>query len=308
MNNHHGSLIPRKKPWVGILDSQGALAFLLLLPSCLIIFGVLLFPMASSFALSFTNLKLTIPDSGQFIWFDNFISAVQNPLFWSSLGRTGVFTVSTVACEMVIGLAVALLLNTKFKGRGFVRGLILLPWALPYAVNGIMWKWIFDANYGVMNAILSQLGIIDNYQIWLGDPNAAMGIVIMANVWKETPVAVILLLAALQSMSKDLYEAASIDGAGRWRIFRSITLPFLKPMIVTLIVIKVIWALKEFDLIYIITKGGPADGTNLFSYYIYQNTFQYLNFGYGAALAYILTILALLTSILYLKAMKGDKL
>jgi len=290
-----------------LLDSQGALAFVLLIPSVVVIFGVLLFPMLSSLALSFTDLKMTKPGSGQFIGLDNFVSALGNPLFWASLGRTGVFTVFTVLFEMILGLAVALLLNAKFKGRAYVRGLIILPWALPYVVNGVMWKWIFDANYGVLNAILSQLGLIKEYQIWLGDPSSAMAIVIAANIWKETPVAILLLLAALQAMPKDMLEAASIDGANRWRIFRSILLPFLKPMIVTLIVIKVIWALKEFDLIYIITKGGPASGTNLFSYYIYQNTFQYLNFGYGAALAYILTILALVMSFGYMKAMKGDQ-
>jgi ABC-type sugar transport system permease subunit len=291
-----------------LLDSQGALAFVLLVPSVLVIFGVLLFPMLSSLALSFTDLKMTKPGSGQFIGFDNFVAALGNPLFWASLGRTGIFTAATVVFEMTLGLAVALLLNAKFKGRAFVRGLIILPWALPYVVNGVMWKWIFDANYGVLNAILSQLGIIDAYKIWLGDPGTAMVIVIAANIWKETPVAVLLLLAALQAMPKDMFEAASIDGANRWTIFRRITLPFLKPMIVTLVVIKVIWALKEFDLIYIITKGGPASGTTLFSYYIYQNTFQYLNFGYGAALAYILTILALVMSFGYMKAMKGDQL
>jgi len=291
-----------------LLDSQGALAFVLLLPSVIVIFGVLLFPMLSSLALSFTDLKMTKPGSGQFIGFDNFVAALVNPLFWASLGRTGIFTVATVLFEMTLGLAVALLLNAKFKGRAFVRGLIILPWALPYVVNGVMWKWIFDANYGVLNAILSQLGLIQEYQIWLGDPSSAMAIVIAANIWKETPVAILLLLAALQAMPKDMIEAASIDGANRWKIFTKIVLPFLKPMIVTLIVIKVIWALKEFDLIYIITKGGPASGTNLFSYYIYQNTFQYLNFGYGAALAYILTILALLMSFGYMKAMKGDQL
>lgn len=291
-----------------LLDSQGALAFVLLVPSVLVIFGVLLFPMLSSLALSFTDLKMTKPGSGQFIGFDNFVSALANPLFWSSLQRTGIFTVATVFFEMVLGLAVALLLNARFKGRAFVRGLIILPWALPYVVNGVMWKWIFDANYGVLNAILSQLGLIQDYKIWLGDPAMAMVIVVAANIWKETPVAVLLLLAALQAMPKDMFEAASIDGANRWTIFRRITLPFLKPMILTLVVIKVIWALKEFDLIYIITKGGPASGTTLFSYYIYQNTFQYLNFGYGAALAYILTILALLMSFGYMKAMKGDQL
>lgn len=289
-----------------LFDSQGALAVALLLPSCLIIFGVLLFPMLSSLTLSFTDLKLTKPGSGRFIYFQNYAAAFANPLFWASVGRTAIFTVATVVVEVTLGLLVALLLNTAFRGRGFVRGLIILPWALPYVVNGIMWKWIFDANYGVLNAILTQAGLLSEYRIWLGDPTMAMAIVIVANIWKETPVAVILLLAALQGLPGEMVEAAAMDGAGKWTIFRKIVVPYLRPMIITLVVIKSIWALKEFDLLYIITKGGPANATNLFSYYIYQNSFQYLNFGYGAALAYILTILALLMSVSYMQSMKGE--
>lgn len=289
-----------------ILDSQGFLALLLLIPSFVLIAGVLLFPMISSLGISFTDLKLTKPGSGVFIGLGNYVSAFRNPLFGLAILRTGLFAAATVLIEMTLGLFIALLLNTSFKGRGFVRGLVLLPWALPYVVNGMMWKWIFNANYGVLNAILMRLGLIDQYQIWLGNPVVAMIVIILANIWKETPVAVILLLAALQSMPKELNEAASIDGAGRVRIFFRILIPFLKPMLITLAVIKTIWALKEFDLIYIITKSGPANATNLFSYYIYQNTFQYLNFGYGSALAYILTIFSVVVSIAYIKSMKGD--
>ena len=272
----------------------------------MIIAGVLLFPMVTSLGISFTDLKLTKPGSGAFIGLGNYFSAFQNPLFGMAIFRTALFAVMTVLFEMTLGLFIALLLNTGFRGRGFVRGLVILPWALPYVVNGMMWKWIFNANYGVLNALLTRLGLIESYQIWLGNPAVAMGVIILANIWKETPVAIILLLAALQSMPKELNEAASIDGAGRIRIFFRILLPFLKPMLITLVVIKTIWALKEFDLIYIITKSGPANATNLFSYYIYQNTFQYLNFGYGSALAYILTIFSVVVSIAYMKSMKGD--
>jgi multiple sugar transport system permease protein len=286
-------------------ERQGLLAFLLLGPAMAVILGVLVFPMLSSFALSFTSLKLTDPKSGGFVALANYGRALGDPLFWASIRRTLVFAVSTVLVETSMGVLIAMLLNQKFAGRGFVRGLVILPWALPYVVNGIMWKWIFDANYGAFNAALSQLGIIREYRIWLGDPDTAMVLVIFANIWKETPVAIILALAALQSIPAELYEAAAIDGAQRLRTFFSITLPILKPIVMSLVVIKTIWALKEFDLIYIVTKGGPANGTNLFSYYIYQHSFQFLEFGYGSALAYLLTLLAVGMSVAYMKSLKG---
>ncbi|MGE0075311.1 MAG: carbohydrate ABC transporter permease, partial [Sphaerochaetaceae bacterium] len=244
------------------------------------------------------------PDSGGFIGLKNFVEALKDPLFWSSIGRTTILGVSTVLTEVFLGVAIALLLNQKFKGRGFVRGVVILPWALPYVVNGIMWKWIFDANYGAFNAFLSQIGFLETYRIWLGEPISAIAIVVFANIWKETPVAVILVTAALQSIPHELYEAASIDGARSFRKFRSITFPMLKPIITTLVIIKTIWALKEFDLIYIITKGGPANSTNMFSYYIYQNTFKFLNFGYGSALAYLLTLLTIILAYFYMRSLK----
>jgi ABC-type sugar transport system permease subunit len=146
---------------------------------------------------------------------------------------------------------------------------------------------------------------MESYRIWLGEPLSAIAIVIFANIWKETPVAVILIIAALQSIPKELYEAASIDGANGITKFKRITFPMLKPIITSLVVIKTIWALKEFDLVYIITKGGPANSTNLFSYYIYQHTFRFLDFGYGSALAYLLTILTIILAFFYMKSLKG---
>jgi ABC-type sugar transport system permease subunit len=297
--------MPNKLVSSDFFERESVLAAILLTPALLIVLGVLIFPMVTSLGLSFTDLKLTKPGSGIFIGLKNYITALKAPLFWASMLRTTIFGVSTVLTETCLGVAIAMLLNQKFVGRGFVRGLVILPWALPYVVNGIMWKWIFDANYGAFNAALTQLGLIDTYKIWLGNPKAAMVIVICANIWKETPVAVILILAALQSIPAELYEAAAIDGARGMKRFSRITLPLLKPIIMTLIIIKTVWALKEFDLIYIITKGGPANGTNMFSYYIYQNTFQFLNFGYGSALAYLLTILTIGLSMLYMKSLKG---
>lgn len=292
-----------RSPW---LETPGRLAFLLLLPANVIIFGTLLYPMASSLVMSFMKLNLLSPWDRGFVGLSNYIEALASPSFRAALGRTVYFAVMTVPVEITLGLGIAILLNQNFVGRGFVRGLIILPWALPYVVNGIMWKWIYDANYGALNALLTQLGIIDGYRIWLGDPATAFHLVILANIWKETPVAVILILAALQSIPKELYEAATVDGARGFQSFLHVTLPLLRPVLAVTAVIKTVWAIKEFDLIYIITRGGPADATNVVTYYTYLNTFKFLNFGYGSALAYILTAAALLLALLYLKALSTE--
>ncbi|GAK61093.1 binding-protein-dependent transport systems inner membrane component [Candidatus Vecturithrix granuli] len=288
-----------------MLENSGILAAILLAPAGIIVLGILVFPMLSALVLSFTDLVLTKPESGVFIGLANYWDALRTSSFWAAFGRTVYFAVITVVFEVSLGLAIALLLHQQFIGRGFVRGLIILPWALPYVVNGMMWKWIFDANYGAMNALLVQTHLIDSYRIWLGEPLTAMHLVIVANIWKETPVAVILFLAALQSIPKPLYEAARVDGANRWQSFLNITLPMLKPVFTATVVIKTIWALKEFDLIYIITKGGPADATKMLTYHIYQNTFKFLKFGYGSALAYLLTLTACLLAMLYMKNLRS---
>lgn len=217
------------------------------------------------------------------------------------------FAVSTVPVETILGLLVALVLHQKFVGRGFVRGLILLPWALPYVVNGAMWKWIFNANYGALNALLLQSGLIDNYQIWLGNPKTAFLLVTIANIWKETPVAAILIHAALQGIPEELYEAAWVDGAGSFRRFLHITLPILRPVIAVTMVVKTVWALKEFDLIYVITGGGPANATNLATFYTYLTTFKFLNFGYGSALAFIIVIAALVVALFYVRIVSTNE-
>lgn len=283
------------------LDEPRRLAFLLLVPTLLLVFGVLLYPILHTFALSLTDTHLSRADSGNFVGVANFVRAVQDPEFRAAMGRTFYFALLTVPIETVLGLAIALLLNQRFRGRAFVRGLVILPWALPYVVNGVMWKWILNANYGALNALLSQVGLIDRYQIWLGDPATALHFVIFASIWKETPVAVILLLAALQGIPRELYEAARVDGANTLQRFWAVTLPLLRPVIAVTMVVKTVWALKEFDLIYVMTGGGPANATNVATFYTYLTTFKFLQFGYGAALAFIIVLFALFIAFFYVR-------
>ena len=283
------------------------LAFVLLIPTLVLVFGVLLYPILYTLWLSFTDLRLSAPGSGSFIGLGNYLEALKNPEFLAAMRRTVFFALVTVPVETALGLLIALVLNQRFVGRGFVRGLVILPWALPYVVNGAMWKWIYNANYGALNALLHQLGLIDRYQIWLGNPRTAFGLVMLANIWKETPVAAILIHAALQSIPNELYEAARVDGAGVSRRFFHITLPLLRPVISVTMVVKTVWALKEFDLIYVITQGGPANATSVATYYTYLNTFKFLRFGYGSALAFLLVAVSVVLAFLYVRIVSTEQ-
>ena len=277
---------------------------LLTLPSMLIIFGVLIIPILYSLFLSFNNLVISTGEY-EFVGLKHYISMFKDPNFYNSIGRTLLFTVLTVSAEIVLGVAIALVLNQEFKGRGFVRGLMILPWALPTVVNAIMWQWIFNANYGVLNALLTQLGIIDTYKVWLGKPVSAFVCVLVANIWKETPYVVLLTIAALANISKDLYEAAEIDGSNPWQSFWKITLPLIKPVVLILLITKTIWALQTFDLVYIMTKGGPMAVTEFIAFFIQKTSFKFLKFGYGSAMSYMLSMVCFGLTYLYIKIFMG---
>lgn len=284
--------------------SDEGLPKLLAAPSMVIIFGVLIVPIVYSLILSVNNLDLRTHKLN-FVGLTHYASMLTDSTFYQSVGLTLLFTVVTVSAEIILGIAVALVLNQEFKGRGFVRGLMILPWALPTVVNAIMWKWIFNANYGVFNALLTQLGIIDSYRVWLGQPKSAFICVLVANIWKETPYVVLLTIAALANISKDLYEAASIDGSTPWKSFWKITLPLIKPVVLILLITKTIWALQTFDLVYIMTAGGPMGVTEFITFFIQKTTFKFLKFGYGSAMSYTLSMICFLLTFLYIKIFMG---
>jgi multiple sugar transport system permease protein len=220
--------------------------------------------------------------------------------------RTVAFTVVSVFFDMFLGVGIALVLNEKFIGRGFLRGVMILPWALPSVVNAVMWKWIYNGNYGALNALLTQIGIIPSYKVWLGSTTSAFLSMLFANVWKETPYVVLLTIAALSTIDKTLYESARVDGAGSVRTLLSITIPVIRPILIILIITKSIWAIQTFDLVYILTAGGPAGSTELIAYYIYKTTFKFNNFGYAAAMSYVLSFITFIMAIMYIKLLAKD--
>jgi multiple sugar transport system permease protein len=207
-----------------------------------------------------------------------------------SAANTLLFASASVSLEMLFGLAFALLLHQTFKLRGMVRAIALIPWALPTAVMAMSWRWIFNDTYGVASDLLTRLGLAERGVAWLGQPGTAFAALVVADVWKTTPFVTIILLAGLQSIPRDLYEAMSVDGAGAIRRFLLVTIPLLRPAIALALTFRLIQALGIFDLIWVLTGGGPADSTKTVALYIYDNVFRYLKPGYGAALTVAVTL------------------
>jgi multiple sugar transport system permease protein len=263
---------------------------LLLTPMMLVLTVVAVFPILYSFWISLFDLKLTRPHRVPFVWFDNYLKIFADPLFWESVGRTTSFTVMSVAAIMLIAMLMALLLNEEFRGRRILSAVLLVPWAIPYVANGLMWKWIYDSGYGALNGLLLQLGLIVKYIVMLGDVEKTMGLITNAFVWKEVPLATILLLVTLKSIRADLYSAAKVDGANVWQRFLHITLPALVPGFALVMIYETMMAIRHFDLFFILTEGGPAEASHVLAWQVYVETFRKLAFGTGAALAYIMAI------------------
>ncbi|MFG1343828.1 sugar ABC transporter permease [Xanthobacter autotrophicus DSM 431] len=266
-------------------------ALLFLLPVMTVLMAVAVFPILYSLYLSFFDVKLTRPNRMPFVGLDNYVELFEQPLFWTSVERTVVFTVISVTAVTVIGLLVALLLNENFRGRRLLSTIILIPWAIPYVADALMWKWIYDSGYGALNGLLYQLGFIDKYMVWLGDQNKTIWLIANAFVWKEVPLAAILLLVTLKSIPEDLYQAAKVDGATLWRRFVHVTLPAMRPGFMLVLIYETMVAIRHFDLFFVLTEGGPGNASHTLSWHIYVETFRSLSFGTGAALAYILALI-----------------
>ncbi len=275
---------------------QQRTAWILLTPALLLLLFVFAYPIARAFWLSVFTRNLGTELQFVFSGLDNYVRMIGDGRFWQSLWTTTVFTTASVISELLLGLGIALVLNQAFFGRGVVRTIAILPWALPTALIGLAWAWIFNDQFGIANDILQRLGLIDTGINWLGDPTLAMIAVIFADIWKTTPFISILLLAGLQSISQDLYEAHSVDGASPWQNFYKITLPLLLPQVLIAVLFRFAQAFGIFDLIAVMTGGGPGGATEVVSLYIYSTVMRYLDFGYGAALV-VVTFLILVAAV-----------
>ena len=265
-------------------------AGLFLAPLLVVLGGVAVFPVVYAFYISLFRLKLTRPNRVPFVGLDNYVALLQDPDIWTAIFRTAYFTVCCVVGVGVIALLVALLLDQTFRGRRIVASLLLVPWAIPSVANGLMWKWIYNSDYGALNGALFQLGFIKHYLVWLGDPAKTLILIANAFVWKDVPLAAILLLVTMKSIPDDLYRAARVDGANAIQRFFHITLPSLRPGFLLVIIYESMMAVRHFDLFYLLTEGGPGDASNVAAWQIYVESFRNLSFGTGSALAYLLAI------------------
>jgi multiple sugar transport system permease protein len=282
-------------------DTRTAVAFLL--PALSVLGLVALYPILALFRLSFRERILPF-GIDVFVGLNNYATLFQTPRFWNSLAVTAYFALVSVTLEVLLGLGIALLLARSFRGVGWIRALILLPWAIPTVVTAKLWDWMYHPDLGVLNFLLAKGGLPAVH--WLATPATAIHAAILADVWKMTPFAVILLLAGLAMIPGDLYRAASLDGATRWHMFRHITLPLLRPMLLVVVLFRVIDALRVFDLPYVLTGGGPADATETLSIYAYKMLFQTFQFGYGSAIGVVMFLLVALASIFQLWIGRND--
>jgi multiple sugar transport system permease protein/N,N'-diacetylchitobiose transport system permease protein len=287
---------------------EGRFALLLLLPAAVVVFGVVLWPVARTFVVSLYDVDSAMPGSYPFVGLENYVRVFQDSGFYRVLGHTMYFTLLSTFLELSLGVAVALLLNAPLRMRWFWRSIVVLPWALPTIVNGAMWRWIYNGQYGALNGLLDTLGISDTPTQWLGEPFLALNMVILADVWKNTSIVVFFILAGLQTIPSDLYEAARVDGAGAWRAFWRITIPLLTPAIAVVLILRTIEAFKVFDIIYVMTGGGPASGTQTIAFYTYLQAFSNQLFGYGAALAYLIVLAVFTLAMVYLRILRQNQL
>ena len=284
---------------------QRRAALFFLTPALAMLVLLLAYPVTYSIWLSLTDARLS---AGQldtpFVGLDNYRQLLADKSVHGALLNTLYFTVVEVVAVVIFGFLTALLLNHPVARWSGFRVLLLLPWAISPVANAVLWKWIYHSNYGILNTLLLQLGLIERNKTWLGDPFRALNMVLIVDIWKSTPFIAILLLAALQNIPKTLYRAARIDGANSFEQFRYVTLPSLKTAVAIAVILQTIWSLRTFDLIYVLTKGGPADGTVVMNFLAYRVTFNFLKFGYGAALANVIFIASLVLAIIYVRLMK----
>lgn len=278
----------------------------MMLPAVIVVAVLVLYPLLYSLYLSVYNVSLLMPGQKFFIGLNNYIEAIKAVDFRVSVGRTFIFVVTAVWAELVLGMTFALLLNREFKGGRISRTLMIAPFVLPTIVFAVLWQWILDPTYGPLNSLLMQLGLIQNYHNWLGSASGAMTQIIIADIWKNTPLVTLFILSGLQGIPNEIYESSQIDGASQYYRFTRITLPLLRPTILVVTVLRTMEAFKIFDLVYVLTGGGPSNGTKVIAFHIYEKTFKALNFGQGAAVSYLVFIVILLMAIVYFKLIYSE--
>jgi multiple sugar transport system permease protein len=264
--------------------------------TCLLV----LIPAAQTVWMSFHHVILFNPRVRPFIGLANYLAAFADPVFWSSLLNSLIWVISAVALQFLLGLTAALLLNRSFAWRGIARALVVVPWALPSVIIGLVWTWMLDFNLGLLNELGMRVGLLSQPVAWLAQPNAAMGAVILAVVWQGFPFFAVTMLAGLQAIPAELYEAAALDGARTFATFRHVTLPGLAGIIATALLLRTIWVANSLDLILVMTGGGPGTATQTLPLHAFLTAWSGGDYGQGSALAVILTLILLGVVVIHL--------
>jgi multiple sugar transport system permease protein len=301
-----GSLAAPASKRRGISLGRRLYPYLSILPVLLVIALFAIYPIIHAVRMSFYQYLLTRPNAHPFVGLGNFVEVMTSYYFRNSVQVTAIYALAVVTGVVLYGLGVALLLNSRVRLASALTIVILLPWALPAVVSGLLWKWILNADFGILNGLLYALGLIDSYIPFLADPTLAKLSLIMAFIWKEGPLATIFFLAGLQLIPTEYYEAAKIDGGGAWSIFRHVKLPLLRPVFLIVIVYETMAAILTFDTIYVMTGGGPANATALISWFAYAEIFKGLNLGHGIALAILIAAVTLVLILFYLRALRSE--
>lgn len=275
----------------------------LLTPAIVIIALIVVYPTIYGITLSFREMRLLRPDLGTgFVGLKHYIDMLQDQVFWWSLRNTAMWVVLSIALELALGMASALALNRSLPGLKLIGVIVLLPWFLPNVVAGNMWALMLDARLGVINDILVRIGVLDTFKAWFADPTSAFGAAVLVEAWHGFPFFTLFIMAALKGIPEEHYEAAAVDGASRFQVFRWITMPALKPVIVISVILHVITLVNSPDLLLILTKGGPGNATMVLSLYAFENAYSDFDFGYSAALSVVMLALLLLFAYLYVRA------
>jgi multiple sugar transport system permease protein len=286
---------------LGELSEGRRWAYFLIVPSLILILAVVIYPVTSGVAFSFQEMRLTRPDRTGFIGLQHYQNMLTDRVFITSLRNTAIWVVVGVTSEFTLGLVTALALNRGGRVMKAASVLVLLPWILPSVVAGNMWALMLDSRLGVINDVLVRVGLIDQYRAWFADPATALPTVLLVSLWRGFPFFTLLLLAGLQGIDDDLYEAAAVDGANPWHQFRHITMPLLRPIIVATVVLRVIGLVNSPDLLLILTGGGPGHATQVLSLYAFQKAYTDFNFGYAGALSVVMFLILMVFTVIYVR-------
>jgi len=299
----HSQMLKNFSKW---LDNQQHLAYTILIPALVLILALAYLPAIQSFRFSFLRYNIKMPARIRFNGLANYRAVLQDPMFGSSVLRVLYFMLIATVIVLLLSLAIALVLNHRFPGRGVLRTLVIIPWAIPPVVNGHLWKWIFNGEFGAFNGLLYQLGIIESYQFWLNQPFVALNLAAFTFIWRYTPFITVLFLGVLQSIPGELYEAARVDGAGPIGQFFYITIPAMRRIGAIAVVLILIYGFVVFDDIYALM--GFDESTKTPMIYNYEVTFEMGRFGKGSAMAYLIGIFLFLLAFFYIRmSLRRDK-